>query len=70
MSGGTRTVTHPTWWAEIKIGIKNYADLFLHHGGVDLTHVAVLVINTDIPGQKLFSFCLLLRDLVQLDLEI
>ena len=34
-----------------------FADLFLHHGGVDLAHVAVLVTNTNIPGQKLVSLC-------------
>ena len=56
MSGGTNTVTQPTWWPEIKTKEKLFADLFLHHRGVDLAHVAVLVTNTDIPGQKLVNF--------------
>ena len=36
------------------------ADLFLHHGGVYLAHVAILVTNPDISGQSwlVFVFCL------------
>ena len=39
---------------------KLLADLFLHHGGVYLAHVAVLVTNPDISGQSwlVFVFCL------------
>ena len=58
ISGGTRTVTQPTWKDREVQGRKpgNIPYLLLHHGCVDLAHIAVLVLNTNISEVNGLTF--------------
>ena len=56
MSGGTRTVTQPTWRGTRDTWHTCAAHLLLHPLGVDLAHVAVLVLHLHVPGKHQEEF--------------